>query len=290
MERNTILKTLNQIGEKIGYPFYVFKDGSFSKRYVNGKMNAIMIVRQKFVAEGLEKEAPKPAFCSSKPAINKNGSANKAKSVAANGRKLTPKEEVSLKQAELSLLSQSYPDKQGLELVCKFGSPELLQEMLFERELIKPDNTNAWKNLLDRTDIPLLQKYIISNLEKQYYPLVLCQILLLKSSNENVLNFLNNFLMYAKKWKLMTTWDGYEFDTIKRRRSEIKELRLQIEDILIKRCIKTRNFNLLNEYVTSSREHLWDMLQQETERTLISAATKDEEVCNWFKAYCGKKS
>ncbi len=39
---------LNDIGSCIGYPFYFFEDGSYSKSIVNGKMNAIMVVKKPF--------------------------------------------------------------------------------------------------------------------------------------------------------------------------------------------------------------------------------------------------
>lgn len=51
------LQQLNDIGRKIGYPFYVFKDGSYGKKYVNGSMNTIMIVKGEFEAEILQEES-----------------------------------------------------------------------------------------------------------------------------------------------------------------------------------------------------------------------------------------
>lgn len=45
---DTLKKQLNDIGSCIGYPFYFFEDGSYSKSYVNGKMNAIMVVKKPF--------------------------------------------------------------------------------------------------------------------------------------------------------------------------------------------------------------------------------------------------
>lgn len=52
MEKNIILAALNEIGAEIGYPFYVFEDGSYSKSFVNGKMNYAMVVKKKFTAPG----------------------------------------------------------------------------------------------------------------------------------------------------------------------------------------------------------------------------------------------
>ena len=45
---DTLKKQLNDIGSCIGYPFYFFEDGSYSKSIVNGKMNAIMVVKKPF--------------------------------------------------------------------------------------------------------------------------------------------------------------------------------------------------------------------------------------------------
>lgn len=54
--RNTILKQINDIGAKIGYPFYFYADGSFGKSIVSGKMNAIVVVKGKFTASDLKNE------------------------------------------------------------------------------------------------------------------------------------------------------------------------------------------------------------------------------------------
>lgn len=57
MEKNIILAALNEIGAEIGYPFYVFEDGSYSKSFVNGKMNYAMVVKKKFTAPGIGEKA-----------------------------------------------------------------------------------------------------------------------------------------------------------------------------------------------------------------------------------------
>lgn len=54
--KNTILKQINDIGAKIGYPFYFYSDGSFGKSIVSGKLNAIVIVKGKFTASALKDE------------------------------------------------------------------------------------------------------------------------------------------------------------------------------------------------------------------------------------------
>lgn len=54
--KNTILKQINDIGAKIGYPFYFYADGSFGKSIVSGKMNAIVVVKGKFTASDLKNE------------------------------------------------------------------------------------------------------------------------------------------------------------------------------------------------------------------------------------------
>ncbi len=54
--KNTILKQINDIGAKIGYPFYFYSDGSFGKSIVSGKMNAIVVVHGKFTASDLKDE------------------------------------------------------------------------------------------------------------------------------------------------------------------------------------------------------------------------------------------
>lgn len=48
MEKITLLNELNAIGEKLGYPFYLFADGSYGSKLVNGKMNAIAVIKKPF--------------------------------------------------------------------------------------------------------------------------------------------------------------------------------------------------------------------------------------------------
>ncbi len=57
MENNLILTQLNDIGVQIGYPFYIFKDGSYGKKITNGAMNPIMVVKSRFEVESLQSQA-----------------------------------------------------------------------------------------------------------------------------------------------------------------------------------------------------------------------------------------
>ena len=45
---DVLKQKLNDIGACIGYPFYFFEDGSFSSIFVNGKMNASLVVKGAF--------------------------------------------------------------------------------------------------------------------------------------------------------------------------------------------------------------------------------------------------
>ena len=47
---DVLKQKLNDIGSCIGYPFYFFEDGSYSKSIVNGKMNAMVIVKKPFLS------------------------------------------------------------------------------------------------------------------------------------------------------------------------------------------------------------------------------------------------
>ncbi len=47
---DVLKQKLNDIGVCIGYPFYFFEDGSYSKSIVNGKMNAMIIVKRSFLS------------------------------------------------------------------------------------------------------------------------------------------------------------------------------------------------------------------------------------------------
>ena len=59
---NTILKQVNDVGAKLGYPFYVYPDGTCGKSIVSGKMNAIGIVKKKFPVQELKSEFLCDAF------------------------------------------------------------------------------------------------------------------------------------------------------------------------------------------------------------------------------------
>lgn len=254
MEKNIILAALNEIGAEIGYPFYVFEDGSYSKSFVNGKMNYAMVVKKKFTAPGIGEKAARDILSTAESASSPR--------VPAGRRKLTPQEEDSLKKAEFSLLSCNYPDKQGLELVCEFGSPELLQKHLFYGWLIKSDNAKAWGKLLSRTDLPKLRDFIRKNLREQYYHPTLCQTLLLEGTDELVQWFVKTF-----------------------RVGSFPEERNPYEDALLERCLKDKNFRLLEEYLDRQKYYPNHSLQPEAQNELISAAAKDKALGDWYKAY-----
>lgn len=254
MEKNIILAALNEIGAEIGYPFYVFEDGSYSKSFVNGKMNYAMVVKKKFTAPGIGEKAARDILSTAESASSPR--------VPAGRRKLTPQEEDSLKQAEFSLLSHNYPGKQGLELVCEFGSPELLQKHLFYRWLVQPDDTKAWSTLLARTDLPKLEDFVKQNLDELSYPATLCQILLLEGNDNLAQWFIQKLcVLYQPKRKIT------------------------LEKALVERCLKNRNFRLLKEYLDKQKYYPNHSLQPEAQNELISAAAKDKALGDWYKAY-----
>ena len=51
---NTILKQVNDIGAVLGYPFYVYPDGTCGKSIVSGKMNAAIVVKKEFPVKELK--------------------------------------------------------------------------------------------------------------------------------------------------------------------------------------------------------------------------------------------
>lgn len=56
---NTILKQVNAIGEKLGYPFYVYPNGTCGKSMVSpdGKTNAAVLVQRGFLSDELKADA-----------------------------------------------------------------------------------------------------------------------------------------------------------------------------------------------------------------------------------------
>lgn len=53
---NTILKQFNDIGKKLGYPFYVYPDGTCGKHIIspNGKQNLVLMVKTAFASYDLK--------------------------------------------------------------------------------------------------------------------------------------------------------------------------------------------------------------------------------------------
>lgn len=224
-----------------------------------------MVVKKKFTASGIGEKAARNirSIVESAAAEGKNAQTPEAASSACvsvssacvsasyprvpAGRKLTPQEEDALKQAELDLLSHNYPDKQGLELVCEFGSPELLQKHLFFKKVINPNNTTAWGKLLARTDIPELLSFVKNNLERLSYNSTLCHVLLLKGNDEIV------------EWFVKT---GY------RNKNEHITLptRCLYEKSLQERSLKDKNFKLRKYLNMIQASHVTQIMEEEKER------------------------
>lgn len=54
--KNIILKQVNAIGAELGFPFYVYPDGTCGKSMVSGGLNAVMVVKKKFPVEELKSD------------------------------------------------------------------------------------------------------------------------------------------------------------------------------------------------------------------------------------------
>lgn len=54
--KNLILKQVNAIGAELGFPFYVYPDGTCGKSMVSGGLNAVMVVKKKFPVEELKSD------------------------------------------------------------------------------------------------------------------------------------------------------------------------------------------------------------------------------------------
>ena len=123
MEKNIILAALNEIGAEIGYPFYVFEDGSYSKSFVNGKMNYAMVVKKKFTAPGIGEKAARDILSTAESASSPR--------VPAGRRKLPPQEEDSLKEAEFSLLPTTIRANKAWSLSANSAAPNCCKSIFF---------------------------------------------------------------------------------------------------------------------------------------------------------------
>ncbi len=107
-----MLNELNAIGEKLGYPFYLFEDGSYGKKIVNGKMNAVAVIKKPFIQTELHevqehaKETECRADCSAKTSAQSSVAAriNAALPLTYHERIATLSEEEQIKLQKAILL------------------------------------------------------------------------------------------------------------------------------------------------------------------------------------------
>ena len=108
MGKITLLSELNAIGEKLGYPFYLFEDGSYGKKIVSGRMNAIAVIKKPFLQTELHEVSisDKNADCSAKTSAQSSVAAriNAALPLTYHERIATLSEEEQIKLQKAILL------------------------------------------------------------------------------------------------------------------------------------------------------------------------------------------
>lgn len=149
--QKTYLKDFNQIGAQIGYPFYVFEDGTYSKKIVNGKMNTVLVVKGPFKADCLVDDDVKQ-----ENNLVATISEDEIKAISnAVYDKLSKHDKSAFSTGCALLKCGTFPkDTEQRCLVCRYATAEFLQHYFFAH----PDAHLCWweafEELMKRTDIP----------------------------------------------------------------------------------------------------------------------------------------
>ncbi len=258
MEKKAILKELNAIGAEVGYPFYVFADGSYSSKFVNGKMNAIMTVKKPFQADSMTDKA-KDAL----PPV----SATAAKPVQVTSPPvMTPQQKILLNKAVMRFKTHQYPKKEELLALVEFGTNEDMR-LLFDHWLI--EDRKAFAILTSRTDLSGLQSFVKKNLHELEWPLDLCMTLLL-CGNDNL-----------AKWYIEELTnkclDQYTVDAG--------------ENALVRRCASRHDFQLLELYLERKDNYCpGHELDDEAAALLVETAASDAFVQQWLDTHYTPKA
>ena len=254
------------IGTEIGYPFYVYDDGSYGKRRRKAKLRTILEVQD----------------CVEKPDVNNRGkfvqhvvtqqvevddaSYKQAKFEGTTYNKKTEKsgpesyaQMVALQHARQLLRAKKTLDSKDLFLICKYASAIFVRKYVFDRVVFSANRVEAWSCLLARTDIPELLTFVKRHLAEHGNDVVLCESLIL-FANEEIVSW------FVQQKKIVHFCD-------------------ELEIALLRRCFANKNFYLLERYLKCCGMYPKYRLNPKPQRVLVEEAIHNKEVLGWFKSY-----
>ncbi len=243
MGKITLLNELNAIGEELGYPFYLFADGSYGNKFVNGKMNAVAVIKKPFKQTELhevtvsDKNADSHADCSSKTSAQsgEKGSLKKEPlTYEERVAELSDADRKKLQKAILLVRGNGYCWIEESELLLRYAQQDDVQRCLQTRSILSHgevcglfENSLLSTNFLKKC-IEAREKRIGEDLSVQLKnvsaPESYVAYHYIQSLRPSMLLwFINKF--YSK---YDTTWREYSF---------------------VKRCVQLNEFSILTEYI-----------------------------------------
>lgn len=260
------LHEFDAIGAKIGYPFYIYHDGSYGKRRRKAKLRTILEVQD----------------CVEKPDVNSRGkfvqhvvtqqvevddaSYKQAKFEGTTYNKKTEKsgpesyaQMVALQHARQLLRAKKTLDSKDLFLICKYASAIFVRKYVFDRVVFSANRVEAWSCLLARTDIPELLTFVQKHLYEYGNDVVLCEALI-RYANADVVSW------YVQQKRMLHFCDALEI-------------------ALLRRCCKEGKFYLLELYLNNCSQDTKYRLSAKASQMLVAEAVRNQVVFRWYKNY-----
>lgn len=273
MGKITLLNELNAIGEKLGYPFYLFEDGSYGKSIVNGNMNAIAVIKKPFKQTELhevtvsDKNADSHADCS-------------AKTSAQSGEKGSLKKEPQTYEERVAELSDDVRKKLEKAIllvrgdgICSSEERKLLLRYAQQNDVQKWLQTNStlsnceWCRLFENSllNTDFLKKCIEERSDEIFRGLF--------TQIKNV-EGLEGYIAYLYVQSLrpsMLLWFMNKF----RRTYGINLSEMEIS--FIQRCVELNDFSMMTEYLRTHRFYSCGALEY-----IVDEALNNPELYKWY--------
>lgn len=258
------------IGTEIGYPFYVYDDGSYGKKRKKAGAHTIMVIRggvspaKALIDDELPAKQhtdPEPVRVVLHNCLEKAEKASSANKVLQNHScPASYKEAIALRHARQMLRTKgSSVDVESLTLICKCASSVSIRKYVFSNIVFTDKQIEAWRYLMARNDIPELTSFVKRHLAEHGNDVVLCESLIL-FANEEIVSW------FVQQKKIVHFCD-------------------ELEIALLRRCFANKNFYLLERYLKCCGMYPKYRLNPKPQRVLVEEAIHNKEVLGWFKSY-----
>lgn len=260
-----MLNELNAIGEELGYPFYLFEDGSYGNKFVNGKMNAIAVIKKPFKQTELH-EVQKIVF--SAPTSSQS---NARKTV--DGIQQTYEERVAelsddvrkkLQKAILLVRGDGICSSEERKLLLRYAQQNDVQKWLQTNSTLSNcEWCRLFENSLLNTDF---LKKCIEERSDEIFRGLFTQI-------KNV-EGLEGYIAYLYVQSLrpsMLLWFMNKF----RRTYGINLSEMEIS--FIQRCVQLNDFSMMTEYLRTHRFYSCGALEY-----IVDEALNNPELYKWY--------